>query len=83
MLVVWIVLIYNLFHPFRFPLNILIHIALFLSVFMHGLQILLLKATLKPGETLSKTLQARVFLFGVFELLAWEKAQNAKKTQTT
>lgn len=44
--------------------------------FMHGLQVMLLKATQgKEKDTIGPWLQTRIFLFGVFELMAWQKKQ--------
>ncbi|PWC15397.1 DUF1145 family protein [Brenneria corticis] len=76
MLGVWGFLIVNLIHPFPRPLNIFMTVAMAFTILMHGFQLLLLKSS-QPKENPSLTwgLQARIFLFGVFELLAWQSKQ--------
>ena len=74
MLCVWGFLILNLVHPFPRPLNI------FVNVLMHGMQLALLKSTLpKDGPQMTTAEKVRIFLFGVFELLAWQKKFKVKK----
>ncbi|WP_075182869.1 DUF1145 family protein [Pantoea sp. 1.19] len=76
MLCVWGFLVVNVIHPWPAPLKYFLHVALFFMVVMHGLQLTLLKATQpKEGPTLSGADQTKIFLFGVFELLAWQKKQ--------
>jgi putative membrane protein len=60
MLGVWAFLLLNLFQPFPRPLNIFVNVALVFMVLMHGMQ-------MTTGE------KVRIFLFGVFELLVWQK----------
>jgi len=80
MLGVWAFLILNLFHPFHRPLNIFVNVALIFMVIMHGLQLGLLKATQpKEGPAISKAMEIKIFIFGVFELLAWQKKLREKK----
>lgn len=79
MLFIWAVLLLNLVHPATKPLKYFIDIALIFMVVMHGLQLVLLKATQpKNGPQLSKGLQFRLFVFGVFELLIWQKKHFPK-----
>ena len=67
MLCVWAFLLLNLFQPFPKPLNIFV-----------GLQLTLLKATQpKEAPPLSRFEQIRIFIFGVFELVAWQKKLKA------
>ncbi|PWC10869.1 hypothetical protein B4923_15255 [Brenneria roseae subsp. americana] len=76
MLGVWGFLIFNLIHPFPRPLNIFMTVAMVFMILMHGFQLLLLKSSQpKDDSSLNRALQARIFLFGVFELLAWQKKQ--------
>lgn len=76
MLGVWSVILANLLHTFPRPLNIFINVALVFMVLMHGLQLIMLKSTLAPEQRkLGFWLELRIFLFGVFELLAWQKQQ--------
>ncbi|TCV95625.1 DUF1145 family protein [Biostraticola tofi] len=80
MLMVWGFLLFNLIHPFPSPLKYFMNVAMIFMVMMHGLQLTLLKATLTKDEPkLSTAFQTRVFLFGVFEMLAWQKKQQARK----
>lgn len=80
MLCIWAFLLLNLVHPFPRPLNIFVNVALIFMVIMHGLQLGLLKATQpKDGAPLSNIAQAKIFVFGVFELLVWQKALKQKK----
>ncbi|WP_058910441.1 DUF1145 family protein [Entomohabitans teleogrylli] len=77
MLLVWAFFVLNVLQPFPKPLNIFINVAMIFMAIMHGLQLAMLKASMpKDGAPLSKGQQARIFLFGVFELLAWQKKQR-------
>lgn len=74
MLCVWAFLLLNLFQPFPKPLNIFVNVALIFMILMHGLQLTLLKATQpKEAPPLSRFEQIRIFIFGVFELVARQK----------
>ncbi|MBA0168436.1 MULTISPECIES: DUF1145 family protein [Pectobacterium] len=74
MLGVWGFLLLNLIQPFPRPLNIFMTVAMVFMILMHGFQLLLLKSSQpKDSPALNRALQARIFLFGVFELLAWQK----------
>ena len=74
MLGVWGFLILNIFHPFPRPLNIFVNVALIFTVLMHGMQLALLKSTQrKDSPPLSRAEQIKIFIFGVFELLVWQK----------
>ena len=64
MLCVWAFLLLNLFQPFPKPLNIFVNVALIFMILMHGLQ-------------LGRFEQVRIFIFGVFELVAWQKKLKA------
>ncbi len=44
-------------------------------VLMHGLQLVLLKSTQPKDQPISGLQQFKIFVFGVFELLAWQKKQ--------
>ena len=78
MLSVWAFLLLNLFQPFPKPLNIFVNVALIFMILMHGLQLTLLKATQpKEAPPLSRFEQIRIFIFGVFELVAWQKKLKA------
>ncbi|HAT8011319.1 DUF1145 family protein [Citrobacter rodentium] len=80
MLCVWAFLLWNLVQPFPHPLNIFVNVALIFMALMHGLQLALLKATLpKEGPQMTRGEKVRIFLFGVFELLVWQKKLNVKK----
>lgn len=79
MLCIWGILLLNLFHPATKPLKYFIDVALIFMVVMHGLQLILLRATQPVGaEKLGKFQQLKLFLFGVFELLAWQKKHYPK-----
>lgn len=76
MLGIWGFLLFNLIQPFPRPLNIFMTVAMIFTILMHGFQLLLLKASQpKDSPSLSRALQGRIFLFGVFELLAWQRKQ--------
>lgn len=82
MLCVWAFMVLNLIQPFPRPLNIFINVALIFMVLMHGLQVTMLKSTLKKDQPkISKMQELRFFLFGVFELLDWQKKQDAQKEE--
>lgn len=74
MLLVWAFLLSNLFHPAPKPLKYFIDIALIFMIIMHGLQLVLMKNT-QPEDSvpLSGMRQLKLFIFGVFELSAWQK----------
>lgn len=68
------ILLLNLFQPFPKPLNIFVNVALIFMILMHGLQLTLLKATQpKDAPPLGRFEQVRIFIFGVFELVARQK----------
>ncbi len=76
MLCIWAFLLLNFIHPFPKPMKYFLDVAAFFMLFMHGLQVTLLKATQgKDQKKIGGWLQLRIFLFGVFELLAWQKTQ--------
>lgn len=80
MLCVWAFLLLNVVQPFPKPLKYFVDIALFFMVVMHGLQLVLLRATQSnEGPKLSKWTQTKIFFFGVFELLAWQKKHYPKQ----
>lgn len=76
MLGVWAFLVMNLIQPFPRPLNIFMTVAMVFMILMHGMQYLLLKASQpKDAPPISGMTQLRIFLFGVFELMAWQRNQ--------
>ncbi|EHM50301.1 MAG: DUF1145 family protein [Yokenella regensburgei] len=80
MLFVWAFLVWNLIQPYPRPLNIFVNVALVFMVLMHGMQMALLKTTLpKDGPQMTTAEKIRIFLFGVFELLVWQKKITPKK----
>ena len=80
MLFVWAFLLLNLFSPFPKPLNIFVNVALFFTIFMHAIQATMMKKTLpKDGPQMTTAEKIRIFLFGVFELLVWQKKITPKK----
>lgn len=80
MLFVWAFLVLNLVQPFPHPLNIFVNVALVFMVLMHGMQLALLKSTMpKNGPQMTIGEKVRILLFGVFELLVWQKKFKAKK----
>lgn len=82
MVLVWGGLLLNIPVPFPHPLNIFINAALVFTLMMHGLQLLLLKAGMaKTEQPLTRGQQWRIFIFGVFELLAMQKVQNQQYRQ--
>ncbi|MOA69553.1 hypothetical protein D3C78_1978100 [compost metagenome] len=48
-------------------------------VVMHGLQLVLLKSTQPKDQPISRWLETKIFIFGVFELLDWQKKQPPLK----
>lgn len=80
MICVWGFMVFNLIHPYPRPLNIFVNVALIFTVLMHGLQVTLLQSTLTKQEPrLTLTQKTRIFLFGVFELLVWQKRHPSKR----
>lgn len=80
MVFVWAFLLLNVVHPFPKPLTYFVNVALFFMVIMHGLQLVLMRTTQPQGaDKLSGLTQAKIFFFGVFELLAWQKKNFPKK----
>ncbi|XBS69635.1 DUF1145 family protein [Acerihabitans sp. KWT182] len=74
MLLVWCFLIFNVVQPFPRPLKYFFDVALIFMVLMHLLQLLLLKVSITKSEPkFTLAFQVRMFLFGVFEMLAWQK----------
>ena len=59
---------------------LILNVALIFTVLMHGMQLALLKSTLpKDGPQMTTAEKVRIFLFGVFELLVWQKKFKVKK----
>ncbi|KMJ43605.1 DUF1145 family protein [Xenorhabdus khoisanae] len=81
MMLVWGVMIFNFIHPFPKPLKYFMDIAMVFTVIMHAFQLLLLKNSQPKDQKLSTFLQTKIFFFGVFELLAWQKKQQQNKKQ--
>lgn len=55
-------------------------VALVFMALMHGMQLALLKSTIpKEGPQMTTGEKIRIFLFGVFELLVWQKKFKNKK----
>ncbi|AIX75566.1 DUF1145 family protein [Mixta calida] len=80
MVCVWAFLLLNIVQPFPKPLTYFVNVALIFMVIMHGLQLVLLRATQpKDGAKLSRLTQVKIFFFGVFELLAWQKKHYPKQ----
>ncbi|CCG88947.1 DUF1145 family protein [Erwinia piriflorinigrans] len=80
MVFVWAFLLLNVVHPFPKPLTYFVNVALFFMVIMHGLQLVLMRTTQPAGAAkLSGVMQAKIFFFGVFELLAWQKKNLPKR----
>ncbi|MFV9713747.1 DUF1145 family protein [Pantoea agglomerans] len=80
MLCVWGFLLANLVHPYPKPLTYFITVALIFMILMHGLQLVLLRTTqTKDAPPIDRVTQAKVFLFGVFELVAWQKKNFPRK----
>ena len=80
MLCVWGFLLANLVHPYPKPLTFFINVALIFMLLMHGLQLVLLRTTqTKDAPPIDRVTQAKVFLFGVFELVAWQKKNFPRK----
>ncbi len=67
----WGVFIFNLVYAFPKPMNHFLNIAMILMALMHGIQLVMLKATQPTSITFCK--QIKIFLFGVLELLRWQK----------
>lgn len=83
MLAVWGFFIWNLVQPFPSPIKHFVNIAMIFMIVMHGLQLLMLKTmTTKDQEKLKGTDQLKIFIFGVFELLLWQKKSNWREKIT-
>ncbi|PHM34829.1 membrane protein [Xenorhabdus szentirmaii] len=81
MIFVWGIMIFNFFQPFPKPLKYFMDIAMVFTVVMHAFQLLLLKHTQPKGQKLSAFLQTKIFFFGVFELLNWQKKERKKEQE--
>lgn len=75
MLMIWGILVFNLMHPFPKPVKYFLDIAMIFMILMHGLQLILLKVTQPKDQPIKNWQQIKIFLFGVFELLSWQKKQ--------
>lgn len=74
---IWLFLIINFFISYPKPINIIINIALTSLTFVHLLQAILLHKILTKQEKHQDKWQVfRLFLFGIFEALRWNKAKN-------
>ncbi|HGJ5863289.1 MAG TPA: DUF1145 family protein [Arsenophonus nasoniae] len=81
MVFVWGFMIFNLIHPFPKPLKYFIDVAMIFMIFMHAMQAIFLQAAFAKTEKHPRWLQIKIFIFGVFELLAWQKRQKTDKLQ--
>ncbi|MDR0218096.1 MAG: DUF1145 family protein [Enterobacteriaceae bacterium] len=79
MLCVWGIMILNFVHPFPKPLKYFMDIAMVFTIVMHAFQLLLLTSSQPKDQKLSGLLQTKIFFFGVFELLAWQKKTKLEK----
>ncbi|MDC9590507.1 DUF1145 family protein [Xenorhabdus sp. XENO-10] len=79
MILVWGIMIFNLLHPFPNPLKYFMDIAMVFTIIMHAFQLIMLKSSQPKDQKLSAFFQAKIFFFGVFELLAWQKKQQKEK----
>lgn len=78
-LCVWAFLIFNLICPLPHPANIVGNIALLVLILTHGLQAILLNATLTPQEKQNDRFKVfRLFVFGIFETLNWNQTKNKR-----
>ena len=67
-------------HLFPRRLNIFVNVALIFTLLMSGMQLALLKSTWpQDGPQMTPAEKVRIFLFGVFELLVWQKKFKVKK----
>lgn len=73
MLGIWAFMLGNLIYTYSSPINIFINVAMIFMVFIHILQVALFnnKADIPPLLRLWRAF--KLFLFGVFELLAQQK----------
>lgn len=76
MIFVWGFMMFNLIHPFPKPLKYFIDVAMIFMIFMHAMQAIFLHAAFAKTEKHPRWLQIKIFLFGIFELLAWQKRQK-------
>lgn len=79
MAIIWGFLLYNLVQPFPVPGNYFLYVGLAFMTMMHGLKVLMLKTMILPGQPKPTAAeQWRMFIFGVFELIAWQRKQAKK-----
>ncbi len=76
---IWGVLVFNLIHAFPKPMNHFLNIAMIFMVFIHGMQLVLLKAV--QPQSITGWQQVKIFLFGVFEVLHSQKKQQPPSTE--
>lgn len=77
MAVIWFFLLFNLVKPFPVPGNYFLYVGLVFMVVMHGIKLIMLKAMVLPGQPKPTTAELwRIFIFGVFELIAWQRKQQ-------
>ncbi len=73
------ILILNLVHPFPRPLNIFVNVALvFMALMRYATGAAEINDT-ESGSADDDGEKIRIFLFGVFELLVWQKKFKNKK----
>ena len=79
-LCVWGFMLGNIIHPSTRPRNIFMNVALGFMGLMHGLHVTILNTTVtKDQPKLRNWQELRSFLFGVSELLAWQKKNTPPK----
>ena len=79
MLIIWGFLLVNLIKPFPVPGNYFLYVGLGFMVVMHGLKLMMLKTMNIPGQPkLTAAEQWRIFIFGVVELIVWQRKQRQR-----
>jgi len=68
MLLIWGLLIVNLFYPFPGKAEIVFYLLLAFVIFMHLIQLLMIYGAFAEKLRLTKSEMLQIFLFGVFKL---------------
>lgn len=76
MLLIWVLLLSNLFFPFPGKAEIVFYLLLGFMIFMHLIQLLMIYGAFSEKLKLTKSEALQIFIFGVFKL--WQIKERIK-----
>ncbi|MDF0533397.1 DUF1145 domain-containing protein [Shewanella yunxiaonensis] len=78
----WLLMVFNLLHPFAGNIAIILNILLGVTTMMHGLQTLIFYTLFNQALPLAKADYVKAFIFGVFALLEYRQKLLQQQAQS-